>query len=240
MLLIIKIQYKKDNFMKASIAIFSLITSCSLAAHVWSDNDYDKVETKSLSMSSSDLTSFAIEAGAGSLTLIGEESNEINITADIFQKKSGDKYCLTLGAQNGSKDVALLQANTCDNNNGTRIDLTVRLPKSLITTITDGSGSIHVSNASVENINDGSGSINIEDNKVSLTVNDGSGSIHVTQLEGDVSIHDGSGSITLNSITGDVEVSDGSGSINVDDANSFTLVSDGSGGVELTNVKKTF
>lgn len=230
--------------MKASIAIFSLLTSCTLItsgealAHDWFGNDYEKVETKSLTLSSSALISFAIEAGSGSLTVIGDSSDEINVTADIFQKEVGEAYCLTLGSKNNSKETALLQANTCHNNNGTRIDLTVRIPQSLITKITDGSGSIHINNASVESINDGSGSINIEDNKASLTVKDGSGSIHIDQLAGDVNIHDGSGSITLNSISGDVEVSDGSGSINVDDANSFTLVRDGSGSVKLSNVKQ--
>lgn len=222
--------------MKAAIAIFSLLTSGALLAHYWS-NDYDKIETKSLSMSSANLSSFAIEAGAGSLTVIGGSSNEIDVTAEIFQKNGGEKYCLSL-EENNKKDAAILKANTCHNDNGTRIDLTVRLPESLMTEITDGSGSIHINSASVENINDGSGSINIEDNKASLTLNDGSGSIHIVQLAGDVSIHDGSGSITLIGISGDVEVSDGSGSINVEDANSFTLVNDGSGSVNLSNVKQ--
>jgi len=226
--------------MKKSIAVLSIIACSSLFAHDKFNNDYDKVATKSLSLASTGFNSFEIEAGAGSLTLIGSADNMIKVTADVFQKNSSASYCLSLAADKNSKKAALLRANTCHENNDTRIDLTVHLPESLLTQITDGSGSIHSDNASVEAINDGSGSINVEGNKVSLKVNDGSGSIHIANLTGDVSVHDGSGSITLNSISGDVEVSDGSGSINVDTANSFTLVRDGSGSVELDNVKQTY
>ena len=224
--------------MKKSIAILSVIICGSLFAHDMFNNDYDKTATKSLSLTSADFNSFEIEAGSGSLSLIGSEDSTIKVTADIFQKNSGASYCLSLEADKNSKDTALLRANTCHEDNDTRIDLTVHLPESLMTKITDGSGSIHVSNASVEVINDGSGSINVENNKVSLKVIDGSGSMHIANLTGDLSIHDGSGSITLNSISGNIEVSDGSGSINVDTAKSFTLISDGSGSVELDNVKQ--
>ena len=226
--------------MKSSLAVLALLASFSLSAHDYNYGDYQKIETKLLDLSSENLSSFAIDAGAGSLTVIGNNSNLIEVSADIFQKEAGESYCLSLDTKGSSKSVALLRANTCHSNNGTRIDLTVSLPESLMTKITDGSGSIHVSNSSVEYINDGSGSINVEDNKVSLTVKDGSGSMHITNLAGDVSINDGSGSITLNTISGHVEVDDGSGSINVNNAKSFKLNSDGSGGVELSNVTQTY
>jgi len=221
---------------KYSLFISLILASGSLFAHDNYNHDFKKVDVKSMSLPVSGFEQFIIKVGSGSLKILGSEQDTIEITADIYQKEPGKQYCLTLEPSINNANIALLKANTCFDNNNTRIDLSIRLPKSLITRITDGSGSIEIDDASIQSIDDGSGKIEIVNNRTSLTINDGSGSIEVTNNIGDVVIEDGSGSIDIDDVTGNVSIDDGSGSITVKNAQKFTLVSDGSGSVNLENV----
>lgn len=220
----------------SALLAVSILTLSSSTALAHSSDDYDHVETKSLSLQAANLSCFVVEAGAGSLQVVGTSGSLIDVEAEIYQKEKGSSYCLTLKESNNKQ--AELTANTCHSNNDTRVDLTIKLPYSLLTKITDGSGSINIKDASIQSIVDGSGSIKVANNKVSLTINDGSGSIKVNNLDGDISINDGSGSIKVDSVTGGVSVADGSGSISVSNAGNFKLISDGSGSVNLENVNQ--
>lgn len=238
--------------MKTIIGASLLLVSAVSYGHIFHDHDYEKVETKNLTLATSDLSRFVIEAGAGSLEVIGHDEATIKVTAEVYQKEKGAPYCLSLDDK-GSKGK--LEANSCHNDNDTRIDLTVYVPSELKTQISDGSGSISIENASISQINDGSGEIVIADNaadlmindgsgpirihnqKGKLDINDGSGSIWVQDVEGDVRLKDGSGSIDVSNIAGEVSVSDGSGSISVDNAHNFILLGDGSGSVNVSNVE---
>lgn len=242
--------------MKTLLAVL-LSSSAFLAnAHIFSNDEFEKVETKTLSLPASSLDNFSIEAGAGSLTIIGHNNNVIEVTADIYQNEVGAKYCLSLAPKSSDDSKAKLKANSCENNNHTKINLAVYVPNQLLTDVSDGSGPINISEASVTVINDGSGEIKVADNLTALTINDGSGqidvnnqkgklvindgsgSVEVKGVEGDVRISDGSGSIDVADVAGQVSVSDGSGSISVDNAYNFELLSDGSGSVNVSNVER--
>jgi len=238
--------------MKKLIALTMVAGVFTAGAHSYHDSDYEKVDTKNLTLSAEALKDFAIDAGAGSLTLIGHDKKTIDVTAEIYQKDKGEPYCLSLEEKSSAK--AKLKANTCHNDNHTRIDVAVYLPSTLLTKINDGSGPINIQNTSVYKVNDGSGGIVITNNNTTLevndgsgsikvreqigalTINDGSGSVKVSGVEGHVNVSDGSGSIDVSDVAGDVKVSDGSGSIRVDNAHHFELLSDGSGSVNVTNV----
>jgi len=220
---------------KYSLFILLILSSGLSFAHNY-NGDYEKVDVKSLSLLASDFEKLIIKVGSGSLKILGSDLETIDVTADIYQKEKGKQYCLTLEPSANNASIALLKANTCFNNNNTRIDLSIRLPKSLITIIADGSGSIEIDDASIQSIDDGSGKIEIVNNRTSLTINDGSGSIEVTNNIGNVVIEDGSGSIDIDDVSGNVSIDDGSGSITVRNAQKFTLISDGSGSVNLENV----
>lgn len=236
--------------MKTSLLVLSLLASSSLVAGHYGD-DYEKVGTKSLSLEAATLNRLSIEAGAGSLKVIGGEQEDIKVSAEIYQKDLGANYCLSL-EEDDSK--AKLIANTCHSNNEMLIHLTVNVPQTLLTKIKDSSGFIEINNASVDyikdssgyieistnhsalTVKDGSGAISINDNQGDVTIHDGSGAIEIGTIAGNISVNDGSGKISIDSVTGDVEVEDGSGSISVSNANSFKLISDGSGKVSLNNV----
>ncbi|KZN58658.1 hypothetical protein N473_04295 [Pseudoalteromonas luteoviolacea CPMOR-1] len=236
-------------FMFTALALSSLYAS----ANQYYSSDYEFVKSTSLTLSAKEVDQFKIDAGAGSLKLIGEDTDKISVTAEIFQSSEGGDYCLDLSQH---RNKALLKANVCHNGvNNTLVHLSITAPKSLITQIKDESGSIDVSHASVQSIDDGSGSINIMDNLTSLNIDDGSGSIEVSSVQGELDIDDGSGKIlvedikgnvwiedgsgkvVVDNVTGKVSVDDGSGSISVRNAQSFELINDGSGRVNLKNIR---
>lgn len=232
----------------------TLISAALLSAQAFAwNNEMRLQDTKQLTLDAQSLSVLNVEAGSGFLHIVGSNTDTVTVKAEIYQDEAHDNYCLTLDKSGNS---ARLTANNCDSNNNqpTRIDLTVSIPKTFTLDITDGSGDISIENAATTKINDGSGAIKInnisgqltiEDGSGAITasnitdnvnIHDGSGSIELANTQGDVIIHDGSGSIDVQNIGGNVTVSDGSGGIYVNKAASFTLLADGSGSVTIKNV----
>ncbi|ESP90734.1 MULTISPECIES: hypothetical protein [Pseudoalteromonas] len=237
-------------FMMAALAACSLNAS----AHQFYSSDFEFVKSTSLSLPVAEIDQFKIEAGAGELRVVGADTDKISVTAKIYQSQESDDYCLDLTQSNGK---ALLKSNVCHHGtNYTLIHLSITAPKSLVTRIKDGSGSLDVSGVSIKYIDDGSGSIQVSDNLVALEIEDGSGGIEVSgvqgeliiddgsgkvsveDVKGDVSIEDGSGKIVVENVSGKVSVDDGSGSITVKNAQSFELIDDGSGKVNLQGIRE--
>ncbi|ESP91556.1 hypothetical protein [Pseudoalteromonas luteoviolacea] len=217
-------------------------------------NDFDFVESRTLSLPVADLDRLKIDAGSGKLTVIGEETDKISVKADIYQSQASTDYCFELIKQ---KNIALLTANTCHRAyNHTLLHLTITVPSELLTEIKDRSGAIIIENASVSRIEDGSGSIRISNNLLSVEIEDGSGNINihgvhgaiaigdgsgkvvVEQVDGDVSIEDGSGKIVVKNVSGKVVIDDGSGSVLVRNAHSFELIDNSSGKIQLIDIKE--
>jgi hypothetical protein len=120
------------------------------------------------------------------------------------------------------------------------LDLTIQLPDSLPLEITDGSGSVRVSNVGGLRLDDGSGSIDVDDVHGDVRLDDGSGSITVRNVDGSVVVEDdGSGSIKISDVTGDVIIEeDGSGSIRVTDVQGdFRVLRDGSGSIRSDRIQ---
>ncbi|WP_404343970.1 hypothetical protein [Pseudoalteromonas mariniglutinosa] len=224
----------------------------SVQALAW-NNEMTLQDTKQLTLDAQSLSVLNVEAGAGFLNIVGSDTDSITVKAEVYQDKAHDNYCLALDKSGSS---AKLTANNCDSNNDqpTRIDLTVSIPRTFTLDITDGSGAISIENtadtiihdgsgeiqvrniAGVLDIEDGSGAIEARNITGNVKINDGSGSIDLADTQADVIIHDGSGSIDVQNIVGNVTVSDGSGGIYVNKAASFTLLADGSGNVTIKNV----
>ncbi|MBL38741.1 MAG: hypothetical protein CMP07_10085 [Xanthomonadales bacterium] len=209
-----------------------ICTACSFSAPTLQ-------ETRELETPIADGGRFEIDAGAGSLTLTGDDTADaIRVLAEIYQTAANDDYTLTLELQDGNRARLVADAATSLGGGSDRIDLSITVPRRLGVTIVDGSGSLRVESLIGDvDIEDGSGSIRVSDIQGGVVLDDGSGSIVVTDIAGDVSIDDGSGSISVTNVGGKVTVSDGSGSIDVDGAGDFELVDDGSGSVSTRNVR---
>ncbi|KZN67598.1 hypothetical protein [Pseudoalteromonas luteoviolacea] len=240
--------------MKAYIFAAMALGATNVSAHQFYSSDFEFVKSETLSLSTKEITQLKIDAGAGSLSVVGNDTDEVSVKADIYQSEKSSDYCLNLQEKGG---IAQLQANVCHTrNNYTLIHLTVSLPNTLMTKIKDGSGSIKAQDASIHFIDDGSGSIEVHDNltpleiedgsgkielvgiKGTLTVDDGSGKLRAEDIEGDVMVEDGSGNIVIENVTGKVSVDDGSGNVTVTNAGAFELLNDGSGNVKLYDIKE--
>lgn len=194
-------------------------------------------ETRELDLNVSPGSLFVIEAGAGPMTVEGDNGNSIRVEAGIYQRSANDDYSLVLETDG---EGARLVAETPSALLGTSdyIDLAIRVPRSMQVRIVDGSGSIRVGNLDGDlDIEDQSGSVTISAIGGNVTIDDGSGSITAEDVGGDVTIDDGSGSISVLRAEGTVSISDGSGSITVEEAGDFELRGDGSGSVNLSGIR---
>jgi DUF4097 and DUF4098 domain-containing protein YvlB len=209
-------------------------------------------EDRDLELDTTGISSFEIDAGAGSLEITGVDDLDaiqvratINVPdkdADEANELIAEDLKLSLEkVRDQARLVAHFDNHSWSFDDSPSVDLDVRVPHGLALLVDDGSGSISVINVNSDiSIDDGSGSIKIE--KVgSIVIDDGSGSIKIAGVLGDVSVEDGSGSITVEHVGGSVTIDDGSGGIDVLDVeHDLIIIDDGSGSVSATDVRGKF
>ena len=224
----------------SSILSFTLIST--LVAGSFSARaggiDYEKTETMTLATES--VNQFEIEAKAGFLKIVGEESRQaIEVVAEIAVEQ--DNYKLVL-EQKGSRAVLIADANPGNSarwfGESPKIDLTIKMPKQLALDIQDGSGFIELENlGGLLQIEDGSGYIKAKDILADIKIDDGSGNIDLSNVKGKVKIHDGSGGIEISNVGESVEIKDGSGRIELSEIGGKVELDDGSGDLSVKNAK---
>ena len=219
----------------------------AFAGTAWADYE----EVRELSLDSHRIDTLRIEAGAGTLDVVGVAGiTEITVVATIEISGRNDDRArekvesdMTLSLDEAS-DAAELKAwfeNSGWNwghGGSPSISLEVRVPEGMHLKVDDGSGSIDIENVGGDiSLDDGSGSMTLKDVGGEIEIEDGSGSISVSGVGGDISINDGSGSIDIRDVAGSVTVDDGSGGIDVRDVEEdLIIVDDGSGGLDFSNI----
>lgn len=207
-------------------------------------------EVRDLTLDSSDITSFEIDAGSGSLDIVGVPgASEINVRATIrvprtseekALRKMEENMVLTLKSNNGRAKLDSHFRNGIFGFGRSRsIDLEIRVPESMAMNIEDGTGSIDIRNVRGDlDIEDGTGSLKLTDVGGNIDIQDGTGSISVAGVGGDISVDDGTGSIYIGQVAGSVTVDDGTGSINVEDVEkNLIIVAEGTGSLNYENVR---
>lgn len=232
------------------IALISAIGLVSLAASAGED---DLKFDRSLELSTDRLSGLEVDAGSGSMEVVGTTGNQIRVYATItsddyknmedFEDAFEEKMVFDLKRDSG---YALLKAKQKKNNlswgnKNIAINLEIEVPRNMDLIIDDGSGSIIVENIDGElKIDDGSGSITLRDIGNEVQIDDGSGSIKIADIDGDVSIDDGSGSVEMKNINGSVDIEDGSGEIVAKAIAGDFRVDDGSGDVIVKDLEGEF
>ena len=227
-----------------SILIMAMFT-VSLANAAW--NEYE--EERDLSLGANGINTLEIEAGAGSLEIVGVSgSDEIVVSATInVPEKDEDKAReeiqshLVLSLEKDGNNAVLksyFDEYFVSFGDSPHVQLEVLVPERLGLIIDDGSGSIVVENVSGNiELEDDSGSILMTNVGGDVEIDDGSGSISVEGVRGDLFIGDGSGSIKVREVAGSVTVDDGSGSINVTDVEKDLIIEEeGSGSLNFSNI----
>ncbi|MEM1080669.1 MAG: hypothetical protein AAGH65_03725, partial [Pseudomonadota bacterium] len=169
------------------VSVACMLSACSFAEPTLQ-------QTLELELAVPANASVEMKLGAGPLEVVGDDGDTIRVEAGIYQTVASDDYRLALEPHGG--DGARLIAETSSNAFGASdyIDLSVRVPHSVLLRIDDGSGSIR-----------------IRDVSNSLDITDGSGSISILSVGGDLSVDDGSGSLSVEGVGGNVTIDDGSG-----------------------------
>ncbi len=224
--------------MKKTI-LFTAIGLASMTAFAGKDLKFER----SLDLNTDRLSGLEVDAGAGSIEVVGVSGNEIRVDATITSddykniddmlEDFEEKMLFNLKRDSG---FALLNArqkmNSWSINKSMAINLQIELPRGMDLIIDDGSGSMTIENVDgAIKIDDGSGSITLRDIGSDVEIEDGSGSIKMADINGDVTIDDGSGSIEMKNIQGSVEIEDGSGGIQAKSVAGDFKVDDGSGDV---------
>lgn len=230
---------------KTSLALLALLATglANVALAEFEEVREFTLETRGIDM-------LSIDAGAGSLDVVGEAgANRITVTATIQVPTDDEEKArkliqsdLVLSLEKES-DIAVLKSyfeqNGWNWGDSPVVHIEVRMPENLHLAVDDGSGSIEIENVRGDiGMDDGSGSLTMRNVGGEVDIEDGSGSISVTGVGGDISINDGSGSITVRGVAGSVVVDDGSGSIDVEDVEEdLIIVDDGSGGLDFSNIR---
>lgn len=227
------------------IVILSLLTASLVYGAA---NDY--VEVRDMRLPAEGLTALKVDAGAGSLEVIGvADANEVVVTARIVVAAKDDAAArriiasdMVLSLENEGELAVLashFESSLWSWHDSPTIDLEISVPERFMLMVDDGSGPIKINDVRGDiTIDDGSGSISLMDVGGSIRIVDGSGSIRVTEVGDSVSIVDGSGSITVSGVGGSVFIDDGSGSIDVSDvAQDFIVKDDGSGSIKFAGIQ---
>lgn len=238
-----------------AIAVFTCaLLNQRLQAHSYPQNAQSTEHTLSLQLGQ--LTELLIDAGAGDLQVIGNDSQQINVEAKIFGHDIRPQdYRLSLDEQNGK---AVIYAHiTSDFDDNARIDLVVSVPASMKLevrdrsgdieiqaisgglTITDRSGAIKLSNIKgATTIDDSSGDILIDGLRGPLKIDDRSGDIVLKRIEGDGRIVDRSGDILVKHLSGNLTIEDSSGDVNVKAVSGVVSVDDSSGSIDIDGAEE--
>ena len=219
----------------------------SLAHAGWTDYK----EIRDLELDTDGISQLTINAGAGSMDVIGVAGlDKITVKATIVVPNEDKddaarviekKMRLSLQEKSGEAELeASFKSGLMSFGSSPYIVLEVNVPQGMAVTIDDGSGSIDIVDLVGDiTIDDGSGSIDIR-NVAHVRIDDGSGSIDLVNAKGDVWITDGSGSISVEHVQGSVTIDDGSGSIKVIDIDGdLIIVDDGSGSLRFSDIRGT-
>ncbi len=196
---------------------------------------------KSLTLDASSINKLNIDAGAGSLDVIGDENiTQIELVADIYtDKKYRENYLLDLYQRDGKAYIIAKNKSTAGMwvGDSPRINITIKAPKHLLLDIEDDSGNTTVSNFSGDVvIEDDSGDLVVKNISGNLKINDDSGDLLVSDIGGNVEINDDSGDMTVTNIGGRLDIEDDSGDLTVKKVKGLVIVDDGSGSIDINQV----
>ena len=230
------------------IAFFGMIFLFSLALLQAAES------RETLTLPAGGLKALAIECGAGTLKVQGQEGlDRVEAVATIRLRGVGEaelrefrKERVILKLERiGAKAVLTSRIDdtfTLDKLFGGRdavIDLDVILPSGLDLDVDDGSGDLAIRGIHGRlDLEDGSGDIVLERIAGAVAIDDGSGNMVIRGVQNDLEIDDGSGDIELQDAGGAVAIEDGSGSIDLRGVAGPVSVDDGSGDIVIDGVEK--
>ncbi len=185
-----------------------------------------------------------IEAGAGSLKVIGRTGlRQVRVRGMACASDRDLLEEVRLSATRSGNSIHVKSADDdldLRNREYARIDVVIEVPEGMPADINDGSGGIELSGLGDVRLDDGSGEIDGHELAGRVEIHDGSGEIRLTGVRGDVIIEDGSGEIELADVDGSIDIEDGSGEIVLSRVGRNVSIADSSGSIDVDNVAGSF
>jgi hypothetical protein len=225
----------------ALIVLALSLAGCIDALGDWDDCSVE--EPRNASLDAAGATRLEIDAGSGSLEVIGVAGAgtvEVRGTACAPDAERLAGIELVTERRGDTLHVETVFADDVRGNR--RLSLEIAAPATLAVSIDDGSGSTSVRGVASLSIDDGSGSLDLREIAGDVEVQDGSGTTTIAGIGGSVRVEDGSGGIEIADVRGDVRIDeDGSGPIEIRGVGgSVTIAEDGSGGIVARDLRGDF
>lgn len=186
-----------------------------------------------------------VEAGAGSLEIVGGRRDDVRIKAKLCADDDEDLATMDVVTEfNRGKvlfDTRYPKRSGWSNNNAT-IDLELMVPSNSKLDVQDSSGEAQVEGIAQLDIVDSSGRLEIKDIDGDVTVIDSSGALDIANVGGDVNLTDSSGGIYVTKVGGNMVVEvDSSGEIKAREIGKDVLIKiDSSGAIDVRDVGGDF
>jgi hypothetical protein len=195
-----------------------------------------------LSSSVSGVDDFYVQAGSGSLEVVGvdgHESVQIVARACASSEEFLDDLQVTTELSGATLVVETHYPEMRGWSMGDRyasLDLRVEVPAGMAAEIHDGSGEVYITNVGPARVIDGSGELSVTGIRGDLTIEDGSGSMEIEDVSGNVSIQDGSGEVAVRGVGLDLDIQDSSGELEVRSVGGSVTLQDSSGEIDVEEV----
>lgn len=234
-----------------AVLISSLLLAAVAGPAMAQDRDDCRHEAqRSTTVEARDARRLLVEAGSGSLRIVGKPGvSHVTVRGRACASSADLLERIALRGRRDGGDVVIDANVNRDRNNSNwnfrdseyaRLDVEMEVPARMAAEIHDGSGSIDLSNLGAVVLEDGSGDIVADNLHGDVDIEDGSGSIRLVDIAGRVKIEDGSGTIALRNVGGLIDIDDGSGEITVRGARNSVRISDSSGSIDVTDVDGDF
>jgi hypothetical protein len=194
-------------------------------------------EERAAVVDTSGLTILEVRASSGDLELVGDDSvrdAEIQGFACASRRRYLDD--IQISTQR-SGDRAIVEAEIparAVRRGRARLDLQIRVPRSLAIQVEDSSGDIDIRNVASLDVADRSGDVGIFGIAGDVSVRDSSGDIQIEDVEGRVTLRDGSGDVRIRAAGSVLVEEDGSGDLYIREIDGDVLIEDdGSGDIDV-------
>lgn len=192
------------------------------------------------------LDNIAVEAGAGSLEIVGGRRDDVRIKAKLCADDEQDLAKMDVVAKftNGKVlfDTRYPERSGWANYSTATIDLELVVPSNSKLDVQDSSGEAQIEGVAQLDIVDSSGRLEIKDIEGDVTVIDSSGALEIENVAGDVNLTDSSGGIYVSKVAGSMVVEvDSSGEIEAREIGKDVLIKiDSSGAIDVRDVGGDF
>lgn len=197
------------------------------------------------SFSTSGINSLDFSIGFGNLNIVGNDSEDGNITLQITgdiddPSEINDHLDITKDISSSEAVFHVSSANGSSFANRSDMEATLSIPKNLLVNAKTSSGHItaqHLNN--IQELNTSGGHITLSDLRGKIIAKTGGGHITSDKLSGDITMSTGGGHIKVDELDGTLEAKTGGGHIEIQEAKGSIMARTSGGNISSSIIEAT-